>query len=58
MKLWGSGSRLGAVREKWEMNMIKIQCRNVRNSQRFNKNNMFFNAKSIFQQIRKPGRDK
>lgn len=58
MKLWGSGSRLGAVREKWEMNMIKIQCRNVRNSQRFNKNNMFFKAKSIFQQIRKSGRDK
>lgn len=52
------GVDLGAVREKWEMNMIKIQCRNVRNSQRFNKNNMFFNTKSIFQQVRKSGRDK
>lgn len=52
------GVDLGGVREKWEMNMIKIQCMNVRNSQRFNKDIMFLNAKSIFQQIRKSGRDK
>lgn len=52
------GVDLGGVTEKWEINMIKIHCMSVRNSQRFNKNNMFFNAKSIFQQIRKSGRDK